>query len=106
MSEESIKSPSAPNNFLNPKLIYYGCKIGLIFSGSYLKEDKITCHHGKVVNIYILYKISKYLNISSYPTIENCLFGPVSLTKNADIDKYKYSRYGIGFDRLWIFFTS
>ena len=29
----------------------------------------------------------------------NCLFGAVSLTKNADIDKYKYSGYGIGFDR-------
>ena len=24
---------------------------------------------------------------------------PVSLTKNANIDKYKYSGYGIGFDR-------
>ena len=27
------------------------------------------------------------------------MFGAVSLTKNADIDKYKYSVYGIGFDR-------
>ena len=27
------------------------------------------------------------------------LFGAVSFTKNADIDKYKYSGYGIGFDR-------
>ena len=27
----------------------------------------------------------------------------VSLTKNADIDKYGYSRYGIGFDRHWSF---
>ena len=26
-------------------------------------------------------------------------FGAVSLTKNADINKYKYSGYGIGFDR-------
>ena len=29
----------------------------------------------------------------------NCLFGVVTLTKNADIDKYGYSGYGIGFDR-------
>ena len=29
------------------------------------------------------------------------MFGAVSLTKNADIDKYKYSGYGIGFDRHW-----
>ena len=27
------------------------------------------------------------------------MFGAVSLTKNTDIDKYKYSGYGIGFDR-------
>ena len=27
------------------------------------------------------------------------MFGAVSLIKNADIDKYKYSGYGIGFDR-------
>ena len=26
------------------------------------------------------------------------LFGAVKLTKNTDIDKYKYSGYGIGFD--------
>ena len=31
--------------------------------------------------------------------MENCLFGAVSLTKNADIDKYRYSGYGIGLDR-------
>ena len=39
------------------------------------------------------------INISDCLTLENCLFGAVSLTKNADIDKYNYSRYGIGFDR-------
>ena len=27
------------------------------------------------------------------------MFGSVKLTKNADIDKYGYSGYGIGFDR-------
>ena len=52
----------------------------------------------KVVNIYTVYEISKDIN-SDYPTLENRLSGAVSLTKNADIDKYKYSRYGIGFDR-------
>ena len=36
---------------------------------------------------------------SSDPTLENCLFGAVTLTKNVNIDKYGYSGYGIGFDR-------
>ena len=31
-------------------------------------------------------------------TWNNCLFGSVKLTKNVDLDKYKYSGYGIGFD--------
>ena len=30
-------------------------------------------------------------------------FGAVKLTKNADFDKYKYSGYGIGFDRRGTF---
>ena len=33
------------------------------------------------------------------PTLVNCLFGAVGLTKTADIDNYKYSGYGTGFDR-------
>ena len=36
---------------------------------------------------------------ASDPAIKNCLFGAVTLTKNANIEKYKYSGYGIGFDR-------
>ena len=32
-------------------------------------------------------------------TTEICLLGAVSLTRNADIDRYKYSRYCIEFDR-------
>ena len=35
----------------------------------------------------------------SDPTLKNCLFGAVTLTKNADIKKYRHSGYGIGFDR-------
>ena len=55
--------------------------------------------HKKCVNIYIVYKLAASSSHTSDPTIENCLFGAVTLTKNADIEKYKYSGYGIGFDR-------
>ena len=51
------------------------------------------------INIFIVYEISKNYNISSYPTLENCSFGAVSLTKHVDIVQYKYSGYGIGFNR-------
>ena len=47
--------------------------------------------------------INNELGASSFndsdPTLKNCLFGAVTLTKNADIEKYGYSGYGIGFDR-------
>ena len=100
MSNGSITPPSAANNFLTPSLNYLGTKIRVKFSGSFLKQDKVTYTHGKIVNIYIVYEINKKDNtVISDPTLENCLFGAVTLTKNADIDKYKYSGFGIGFNR-------
>ena len=77
-----------------------GPKTRIIFGGSCLKQDRITYIHGKIVNIYIVYEINKKDNtISSDPTLENCLFGAVTLTKKVNIDRYGYSGYGIGFDR-------
>ena len=72
LSDESIKSSSAPNNFLNSRVSYYSNKMGVIFSESCLKQDEITYTHGRIVNIYIIYEISKNYNISSYPALENC----------------------------------
>ena len=54
-------------------------------NGSFFKQDSVTFNHEKVENIYTVYEISKSINISDYPTLENYLFGAVSLTKNADI---------------------
>ena len=52
----------------------------------------------KFVNLYVVYEITYFHSIRSYPILTNALFGAVKLTKNTDIDKYKYSGYGIGFD--------
>ena len=62
-----------------------------------MKRNKVTFNHEKIVKI--VYEISKSIDITDYPTLENCLFGAVTLTKNADIDKYRYSGNRIGFDR-------
>ena len=67
------------------------------------EQGQVTFNHRKVVNIYIVYEINKSINIRDYPTLENCLFGVVILTKNADINKYKYSGYKIWFDRYGSF---
>ena len=87
MSDESIKPLSASNNILNPLLNYVGTKIRVEFRGSCLKQGKISFSHGKIVNIYIVYEMNKNFNLSSYTTLENCLFGAVKLTKNPDIDQ-------------------
>ena len=50
--------------------------------------------------------MAKSVNISSYSTIENCSFGVAKLTKrNNDVALYKYSGYGIAFDRKVFFST-
>ena len=52
----------------------------------------------KKVNICIDYEIDDHWNISSHPTPKNCPFGAVKLTKHVDVNLYKYSGYGTGFD--------
>ena len=103
LSDEGINSIKTSNYSVIAYLDYYGNKIKVKFNEICLKQDKTTYTHRIIVNIYIVYKISKSINISDFPTLENCLFGAVGLTKNADIDKYWYSGYGIGFDRHGIF---
>ena len=50
---------------------------------------------GKKVNIYIVYEISKHCDNSSFPTLENCLFGAVCLAKNVDTDKCEHDGVNI-----------
>ena len=54
--------------------------------------------HSTIVNIYIVYKLGASGSHDNNPTLKNCLSGAVTLTKNADIDKYKYFGFVIGFD--------
>ena len=99
MPDEKLNYIRTPSYSITPNLSYHGTKIRVEFNGSCLKQDKGTFNHGKVVNIYIVYEITTKNNINDYPSLENCLFGAVSLAKIADIYKYGYSGYGIGFDR-------
>ena len=69
------------------------------FTGSCLKQSVISYTHRKIVNIYVVYELGASTLNNNDPTRKNCLFGAVTLTKNADIDKYGYSSYGIRFDR-------
>ena len=95
-----INSIKTSDYGITPYLSYYNTnKIRVKFNGGCLKQDQGTLLHGGIVNNYTAYEITDNFNVRSYPTLENCLFGAVKLTKNADIDKSGYSGYGIGVDR-------
>ena len=80
MPDERINSITASNYSITPELSHYGTKTRAKFSEICLKQDEATYNHGTIVNIYIVYEISKNYSIRSYPALENCLFGAVSLT--------------------------
>ena len=84
MPDERINSVTASNYSITSSLDYLGAKIRVYFNGSCLT---------------VKYELNNNYNISSYPKLENYLFGAVTLTKNVDIDKYKYFGYVTGFDR-------
>ena len=94
-----IYYPISNNHILSPIVENTAAKEKLKFNGSCLIQHTITNTPQAIGNIYIIYQITTNNAISSYAGLENCLFGAAKLTKNPDIDKYKYSGYKIGFDR-------
>ena len=98
-------SPFPLNKSISPKLEWMNnFRIRLEFKGSCLKQDKAPFTQNNVVNLYIIYE----LNIRSQDskaefTLKDCLFGALKLTNNANLNKYSYSGYGIGFDSRSLF---
>ena len=101
LSAETIKPPTTSDHSLTPTInyYYYASKIRIKFSGSCLKQPKISYTHGKVIDILIFYEFGASGSNNSNSTLKHRLLGAANLTKNAHIDKYGYSRYGIWFDR-------
>ena len=103
LSAESIKPPTTSDNSLTSALSYYGTKTRVKSTRSCLKQPKLSYSHGTIVKIYIVYGQGVSSSHNDDPTLKRCLFGAVTLTKNADIDKYWYSGYEIGFDKITTF---
>ena len=72
MSDKSNKPTSTSNTMLNPSVDYVNSKATIKFNSDCLKQNKISFDHGKIVKIYIVYEIERGINISCYPTLENC----------------------------------
>ena len=100
LSDETITPYATSDNSLTPLIDYYGSKVRVKFNKGCLKQsNNLTYDYGSRVNIYIVYELGASSSNDSDPTLKNCLFGAVASTRNADIEIYGYSGYGIGFDR-------
>ena len=55
LSAESIKPTTTSDDSLTPAFNYYGTKTRVKFTGSCLKQPKISYTYGKIVNMYIVY---------------------------------------------------
>ena len=92
----STENIGPPTTSLSPSINCIGNKIRVKFNGSCLKQsNKVTYAHKKIVNIYIVYELGASSSRVNDPALKNCLFVAATLTKNANIDKYGYSGYGI-----------
>ena len=97
LSDETITPYATSDNSLTPLIDYYGSKVRVKFNKGCLKQpNKLTYDYERIVNIYIVYEFASSSSNDSNPTIKNCLFGAVILTKNADIEKYWYSGMELG----------
>ena len=71
---------------LAPLTDHYGGKVRVNFNKECLKlSNNLTYDYGHKVNVYIVYELGASSSNNSDPTLKNCLFGAVTLTKNADI---------------------
>ena len=98
MSNESLEVVSKTDNALTPSGYYYGDKVRWRFTGNVLTKRTATYSHQKVVYLFLVYEMTDFHSISSYPTLPNAPFEAAKLTKNVDVDKYKYFGFWIGFD--------
>ena len=74
-SDETIKLPATSNNSLTPTLSYYNeSKIWVKFTGSCLKQDKVTFNHRKIVDIYIVYELGASSSSNSNPTKKKIVY--------------------------------
>ena len=86
LSDEVIKPPTINNNSLVPILEYIDKRMFVKFDGSCLIKQNNFTFNRETGNVYIVYDLDSDLN-NFDPTLENCLFGAINLTKNNDIDK-------------------
>ena len=82
LSDETITPYATFDSSLTPLIVYYGSKVRVKFNKGCLKQpNNLPYDYGSKVNIYIVYELGASSSNESGPTLKNCLFGAVTLTK-------------------------
>ena len=98
ISEESIENITKLDSNFVPAFFHHHPLPDINFNRHCLIKNDISIPK-KVINLYITYTLDPQLrNLNTHFMLSNCLFGSVKIAKNADLDKYKYTGYSIGFD--------
>ena len=98
MSEESSENIAKSDSNFAPNFVDHHSLPDINFTGHCLIKNNIFITK-KVLNLYISYTLRPQLRHfnTGFP-LSNCLFWCVKLTKNTDLDIYRYTGYGIRFD--------
>ena len=98
MSEESIENITKSYIHFAPTFLDLHLLPNMKFNGHCLIKNNISIPK-KVINLYVCYTQGPQLrNLHPDFILVNCLLGSANLTKNDDLDKYRYTGYGIRFD--------
>ena len=92
---------AVPDSSLLLPILENSGRINVKLDGNYFKQTKIIAPNvDKCINIYIVYALDPISNTRNTDyTIQNALYGGVSITKNADSKKKnEYEGYGLCFD--------
>ena len=68
---------------LSVALLNQNTQLGITLkNGNYMRQEKIPYSHGIIINMYIVYKLTKRRSDTSF-IIENGLFGNLTIVKDA-----------------------
>ena len=103
MSVENIENITKSNSNSATTFVDYNLLRDITFNGHSLINNIYIAK--KVTHLYTSYTLNPWLRNASIDfTLNNCLFGSLKLTKNADSVKHKYSGYNIRFSSWSEFF--
>ena len=108
LSIEKLTTSTTTNSSLSPSIQWYrDSNFCVIFKESCLKQRNATFTPRNRINLVVVYELDTWSqDLNSNFILKYCLFAVVKLAKNLDLDNYRYSGYGIGFNFCFFSFPN